>query len=431
MMIKIRSHRRQLTLACTLTLFLAAGGMAAWSHSAAAGGNGPDVTVFSLPSTFNWGSSDGFRAYSVATTSCNIGNEPLMWCDENLSFCDSNEHPVIGQNMYRLKDGRFEQIGMSWLKHGFLSLNLSSPECGNGTCIDPPEGGRQLGVGCTDPYGSQLNGFTPLGPRSEVNATTGSFPFPHAVVASPTVVDQRMKVAEADLDPALNEGALYWVEGQYIAPDDAVAENGLNNASYRAVTVSEGSFSLNMQGSTVRETAAIFAWRSADPEVEIVLADVQGSRPLQRYHVGRRVTGTDTGWHYEYAIHNMNSDRSARSFTIQFPPGTVITDAGFHDIEHHSGEDYATTDWDVAVNNVAGTVSWSTDTFAVDELANALRWGSMFTFWVDASASPVNLQHSLGLFKPGFPASVQFSFTTGIFADGFESGNTSRWSSGG
>ena len=102
----------------------------------------------------------------------------------------------------------------------------------------------------------------------------------------------------------------------------------------------------------------------------------------------------------------------------------------FHDIEHHSGEDYATTDWDVAIDSAAGTVTWSTDTFATDELANALRWGTMFNFWIDTSASPVDLQQTLGLFKPGFPASAQFSFTSGIFADGFESGDTSRWGGG-
>ena len=283
MMTKIRSHPRQFSLVCTLTLVLAAGGMAVWSQQAEAGSDGPDVTVFNLPSARNWGSADGFQAYSVGTTSCNIGNEPLWWCDENLSFCDNNQHPVIGQNMYRLKEGRFEQIGMSWLKHGFLSLNLSDSECGQGFCVDPPQGGRQLGVGCNDPYGSTLNGSTPLGPRSEVNAATGAYPFPHSVVSTSTVVDQRVKVALTDLDPALNEGALYWVEGQYIAPDDAIAENGLNNASYRAVTIDPSDFDLQFSGAspTVREQSAIFAWQATDPTVEMVNVDIPGSRPVE------------------------------------------------------------------------------------------------------------------------------------------------------
>ena len=37
----------------------------------------PDVTVIYLGSTSNWGAAGGVRAYSVGTTSCNIGNQPI------------------------------------------------------------------------------------------------------------------------------------------------------------------------------------------------------------------------------------------------------------------------------------------------------------------------------------------------------------------
>src|SRR5262245_37278476 len=77
---------------------------------------GPDVIVGELPNTTNWGATGGVRAYSVGTTSCNIGDTALLWIASN------NQHPVIGQNMYRLSNDRFEQIGQSWLKHGFTAL---------------------------------------------------------------------------------------------------------------------------------------------------------------------------------------------------------------------------------------------------------------------------------------------------------------------
>ncbi len=109
-----------------------------------------------------------------------------------------------------------------------------------------------------------------------------------------------------------------------------------------------------------------------------------------------------------------------------------MTDTGAHLIAHHSGEPYATTDWDVAIDDVAGTVTWSTDTFAVDEFANALRWGTMFTFWVDTSALPDDVTNRIGFFKPGSSADVTFGFpSSDIFSDGFESGNTNLWSNGG
>ncbi len=111
----------------------------------------------------------------------------------------------IAQNLYRLKNGRFDQIGLSWLKHGFTSTNSSTAGCSGATgqsCTSPPAGGNQLGIGCTDPYVSSLNGSRPLGTPSEVNGTTGVFPFPYTQVASSTVYDERVKVATADVDAA-------------------------------------------------------------------------------------------------------------------------------------------------------------------------------------------------------------------------------------
>ena len=81
------------------------------------GNIGPDVIVGDMPNTANWGTSGGFRSYSVATTSCNIGDETLEWISNN------NRHPVISQNLFRVSNGRIEQLGQSWLKHGFFALS--------------------------------------------------------------------------------------------------------------------------------------------------------------------------------------------------------------------------------------------------------------------------------------------------------------------
>ena len=47
------------------------------------------------------------------------------------------------------KAGRFEQIGQSWLKHGFRAFQ--DPLC-SGSCI--PTTDEYLGVNCSDPYGA-------------------------------------------------------------------------------------------------------------------------------------------------------------------------------------------------------------------------------------------------------------------------------------
>jgi hypothetical protein len=406
--------------------------------SAAAGSStGPDVTVIYLgefeSGLENHGSVGGVRAYSVGTTSCNVGTQPVAWCD-NGGGCGagttSADHPVIAGNVYRLKNGRFQQLGKSWLKHGFLSTNTFDSACGS--CQTPPLGGSQLGLGCTDTYGSGLNGSRPLGLRSEVNGSTGVFPFPYTSVGTSTAIQQRIQIAEADLDPALNAGARYWVEGHYVTEDDALAGNGFNNASHREISVSMPGFNLEFtqapESSTVREQPALFAWQAVDSAVELTAVDLDGT-PIERFHVARKVTNPSAGvWHYEYVVHNLNSDRSAQSLTLDFPNGVTISAAGMSDVNAHSGEPYSTTDWPATIDGPSSTISWASETFATNANANAIRWGTAYSFWFDANAPPTGLVHTLGLFKPGSPATQTFSFGGAIFDDGFETGNTSAWS---
>jgi hypothetical protein len=382
---------------------------------------GPDVTVIYLSTTTsNLGASGGIRAYAIGTTSCNIGDKDVNWCDEtngcsggNVSLTNA-QHPVIAQNLYRLKDGRFLQLGMSWLKHGFVSTNSTDSACkvGHPSCSGTPVGGSQLGVGCTDTYGSGLNsggGSTcaggsgcRLGQRSEVNPTTGVYPMPYTNVPHPLSIDQRIQVPEVEVNPALNPGATYWIEGQYVSDNDAQAGNGLNNASYRLVAFG-ASPNFNMtpagnQSSTVREKTALYAWKAADPAVEIFNADFC-SAPLERFEVARKVTGTGP-WHYEYVVRNLNSDHAAQAFSVDFPANTAITNVGFYDVDSHSGEPYSTTDWTSSVDAPNGTVRWETESWASNNNANALRWATMYSFWFDADADPATAQHAVDLFKP-------------------------------
>jgi hypothetical protein len=393
--------------------------------------NGPDVTVYDLMDIQNYGTAGGIRGYAVGTRSCNIGNQPLNWCDVN-GGCGlgttNKDHPVIAQNMYRLKDGRFEQIGASWLKHGFESTNSQTAGCGN--CVQPPLGPDQLGTGCTDPYQASLNGSRPMGRKSEVNPANGAYPFPPGGGGSTTNVwNQRMAVAEADMSAALNPGATYYVEGHYVAPDDATSGNGLNNAGYRRVTVGGANFTLTFAASTVRERSAIEAWPVVDNTVLLLNVDLP-TAPIERFHVARKVTDLGGGvWHYEYAVHNMNSERAADQLTITFGEGTAITNIGFHDVNAHSNEPYDTTDWESATTS--NSVSWTAPFFTPAENANALRWATMYNFFFDASRPPTAIaSHSLSLFEAGLPEEVAFleiSQEPTLFADGFESGDTSAW----
>jgi hypothetical protein len=370
---------------------------------------GPDVIVGALPNVSSYGTVGGISAYALGTTSCNIGDANLLWCDTDVAgLCNKTQHPVIAQNMYRLKNGRIEQIGMSWLKHGFCALAGSL--CS--TCQSDPFGCDALGVGCSDPYSSSLNGSqSGLGPRSQVNPSTGIFPYPFTAPAAPATIGRRMQVAIADLAPGDNPDALYFGEGHYVTADDAAAGNDDNNASYRRMTVgslSGGSYALAFTGSTIQQTAAIYAWKAhglglniPDPDVFNVEVDVPSDgRFILAYKASDNGNGT---WHYEYAILNLNSDRGGQSFSVPVPEGVVLTNVGQHLVNHHSGEPYATTPWTFVQSS--GAATWSTDTFAVNQNAHALRWGTMFNFRFDADQPPVAANATLMLFKSGTAAS--------------------------
>jgi hypothetical protein len=370
----------------------------------------PDVIVGEIVGTTRWGTVGGITAYSFGTTSCNIGTCWLNW------ISSTPEHPVIGQNMFRLKDGRFEQVGQAWLKHGFTALTGSV--CG--TCTPPPNGSH-LGVNCSDPYSNSLNGDqTRLGPKENVDPNTGVFLFPDArETTTGNAIFKRLQVHNTDLDPALNAGALYWVEGQYVTHDDATAKNHPNNASYRPVnvTANAGVFTITLTGTTVQQKPGIQAWKATDPSVTQTVVGAAGGQ----FYVSAKATSLGGGqYHYEYAVQNLNNERAAQTFTVPIPPGTVVTNVGFHDVDYHSGEVFDGTDWTPTVT--ASSVSWTTTAYAVNPNANALRWGTLYNFRFDANQAPGTASIVIDLFKPGSPTTASLNTVTPVTCGGAANG---------
>lgn len=358
--------------------------------------SGPDVIVGDLLDTLSYGSAGGYYAYAVGTTSCNVGSVPLTW------IASTNAHPVIGQAMYRLRDGRFEMIGLSWLKHGFTALQQSLCQ----PCAAHPNGSA-LGVGCSDPYVASLNGSQNNGPRHEVNATTGIFPYPY--VFNPPVQDvtsRRLRVHADDLDPGQNAGAEYFVEGQYVHGEDSSSLHHHNNASWRRVTIGSNpnNYPLTLVDNTVREEPAILAWQQYDPAVQIDSVVVENGK----FFLGSKVTSHPNGtWTYEYALHNLNSDRCAQSFSIPLSNLLTATGIGFHDVEYHSGAEQFQVGTDWSATTTGGNLRWGSQTFAQNANANALRWGTMYNFRFTTSAPPVPVLATVEFFKPGPTPSFQ------------------------
>ena len=356
-----------------------------------AGNVGPDVVGYYIAASINeLGSIDGIGGYAIGTTSCNFGDEVANW------YSGTNQTPLIGQNAYRYHNGRFEQIGLSWLKHSFCAL--SEPGCGN--C--QPTDCSTLGIGCADTYGAGLN-TNPGGPRSDANAFSGYYDYPFNVSPSgPSALRGNLQIKDADLEPANFPGARYFFEGYYMSPDDAAAGNHANNASWREFGTS-GPGNVWTIGSTQVEIPAIRVWKTIDPSVDMNDAHVPSDG---HFIVGAKASDLGNGmWHYEYAVWNHNSHACAGSVSMFMPPGATVQNVGFNDVDYHSGEVHDSTDWTVEV--LPGSITWSTTPYSTNPNANAIRWATMYNFRFDCNVAPAtDSEVVIGTFRPGYAATV-------------------------
>ncbi|MCH8880450.1 MAG: hypothetical protein IID34_11270 [Planctomycetes bacterium] len=355
-----------------------------------------------------YGVDGDIAAFAVASTSCNLGNEPADWYHNGNEEGSENRHPLIAQQLYRLSpDGkRFEMIGMSWLKHSFCAL--SEFTCGNCQATNC----STLGVGCADTYTAARNGTTNLGPRGTSDPLgtlvepdgSGTHTHPQPTPSGNETIAGRLQVHTSDLDIP---GAAYFFEVQYITHDEPISLRH-NNASWIPVAMPAGS---EFTGDILRidvlrmEQIVLGAWQENDPEVVVTpIEDEQGGR----FHLAYRVTDNGDGtWHYEYALHNMNSQLAARGFEVPVPDKVVVSGMGFHDVDYHSGDgdlatggggNYDGTDW--PATDGVGTLSWDMQVVGGYDNSNALRWGTTYNFRFDANTPPESVVVAIKHYRP-------------------------------
>jgi hypothetical protein len=389
---------------------------------------GPDVIVGELIGLeqSDFGDAGGRVGLALGTDACNKGTEDVGW-----HALPSNDHPFIPQNLYRMNGGadnaeRFEQIGQSWGKHAFAAA--SSDTCGFG-CNGV--GGDELGSGCSDAYGAGLNGWQDgIGSRAWVHPFTGNFPSGDTSNDhsghSHDVTSHRILVETSDLIPAQNPGATYFAEAQYIVPHEYTwcqthpgECNMYNNVSYQQHTVSGGptNFTFSASGPTVREQPAVEAWNGAT--VSDPIEPDPGNDGI--WFMSYKVTNPTAGvWHYEYALYNMNLDRAIQAFHVPLGPGVNISNIGFHAPPQHPGfahdgtvgnAGYSSTPWSV-IQDVS-SITWSTETFATNQNANAIRYGTLYNFRFDADQPPETTNATVAFFKTGSPMKVEIQGPSG------------------
>ncbi|MEM7229636.1 MAG: hypothetical protein AAF432_12565 [Planctomycetota bacterium] len=396
-----------------------------------AGSIGPDIYPSRLGLTsFGSGSDDfdyygaatvsgtTFSSFAIANTSCNIGDQQAEWIDTP----NNARNPIISPALYRIYQGRFEQIATGWPKHSFCAVSeFTCGACQSTNC-------NTLGIGCADTYWAGLNGDQfGIGPRWEINPQGEGANRVHDEVFltpdGPNVSNGNVLAGRVLVDRDLIQaGATYLAEIHLVTHDEPLA-NRYNNASYRWVSVTNTSiFGVGFNGqpssgqASMRPfTPAIYGWQEADPSVVIVpvTENEDGLGNGGRFHVGYKVTDNGDGtWTYVYAVHNLNSDRGGQSFRVPVGEGVTLSNIDFHDVHYHSGDRVNKTtgssDWndnisgtDWSVDTSGGFIEWSTDSFASDQNANALRWGTTYTFSFDADSGPVAADSEIGLYKGG------------------------------
>jgi len=91
----------------------------------------------------------------------------------------------------------------------------------------------------------------------------------------------------------------------------------------------------------------------------------------------------------------------------------TVSNIGFHAPVNHPGiandgtqgdAGYSNLPW--AATRVGGTMTWSSETFAQNQNANVLRWGTLYNFRFDSNRPPVNTSATIGFFKTGTPITV-------------------------
>ena len=383
---------------------------------------GPDVIVGDIEdvSQLDPQAVNGQVGLAIGTDSCNNGDQPIDWF-----ALPNTDHPVVPQNLYRMSGGtdnqeRIEQIGQSWMKHTFEALEETvCGACNTNNC----ETGTHLCPGCSDPYVSALNGDqNSIGSRAWINPFTGNFPSnanDHTGHVH-DAVSHRILVETSDLNPAQNTGATYFGEAAYIAPFEYVwcqshpgECNMFNNFSYRQFSVSGGptTFNFSPVGSTVRMQPAIIAWAGTGATVTQIQPD-PGNDGM--WFLGYKVTGPTAGvYHYEYALFNMNLDRAIQIFSVPVGTAVNLSNIGFHAPPQHPGwandgtfmnQGYRRTPW--TVSQVSDSITWNSETFAQNQNANAIRWGTLYNFRFDSTQAPHMTSATVGFFKTGSPIPV-------------------------
>lgn len=337
----------------------------------------------------------------------------------------TDQHPLLVWALYRVTDEGIEQLGQSQVKHAFFSINAGCP-CPGGHIL------WAAGTGCEDTYGVSTNSQSfYLAPRSEIRASTvdwercnshwdpdcdGDRESDHSHSGDPFA--HGMVISEGDLNAP---GASYFLEAWYLTKGDLNIWNSMGHVPVVPELPSglQWTFGGPFSAADLLSGPVLDSWVDPDTPApgayNTKVATADG-------HVQLAVRTLDLGgglFRYEYAL--MNHDYDPNLLALELPTPLTIAGGSFTDID-----DDPTNNW--TPSSTSAGLRWQ------GPEGNALSWGTLFAFSFEARAAPV-LGTILLSPAPESGGSVVSSAlevdtlvpSAGLFADGFESGDTSRW----
>jgi hypothetical protein len=369
---------------------------------------GLDGRLTDVNSLTNWGRRgaahpNGEAGMSMLNTMCNPGSVNIPW-----QAPMQPNHPMFGFIITRETSGRMVQISdWSYCKHAFTSVNVNG-SCG--TCVNPGTGSL-MGLNCSDTYGAGNNGDRQyLGPPAEIDPWLGTwspvgsyFDKGDPEVASPNNNDgarstistagdnvkNRVTVKEQEL---LTAGTFYYGI-QLIHRGEALANRGDNLASRGFVPTWSGTAWSYANSAPQQYGSILSRWSGA------TVNSATNGTDDGRIYVASKITPNGASFHYEYAVHNVDSNRGIASFRIPVDAGATVSGFGFRDIDADS------------LNNWVGTRVGNEIVFTAPA-NNPQNWNTVFNVWFDCTVAP-----SQGLFHCNAARIGSGGLTTSVIAD--------------
>jgi len=394
-----------------------------------------DDGVPSTPNLVKIAPSATLKSVGQASAGVEIGD--AVWIPKFSSnglypFDPPDQHPFLVWNMYRIADGRIEQLGASGVKHAFLTLNFNCTiNCGSGNVLWP---------GCEDVYGTGTNNSnSSQGPRYDIIPSDGLF-FSEGSFFDPGRTgsqtnnsgsfENRLLVADSDL---LVSGADYFLDSWYVVMADIDIWNSMG---FHSITPNEsgGTWSFGPLG-PFTNGPTIENWVAADTtdpneshETIVVPSATPGALypanlPQGHLRVLGKATEVAPGrWRYNYAVQNYDFDRNIDQVRIPLPASAQIFETWFG---APVVDGVQVADW--TVEHVGGELVFTAPP-GIPPNTNALSWFSLFNFEVETDVPPVDGRGTMTLevADAGSPSQVTTDivapgFLEDIFLDGFES----------